>query len=50
MDSPPLDDETVSGTESEAEEQLVAPAAQSARQGQNALFMNLLVLILASNS
>lgn len=37
-----LEEELVSGSESENEEQILSPTARSARQEQNAFFKNLL--------
>lgn len=44
-----LEDEPVSGSESETEEQISSPTAQSARQEQNVFFKNLLALASLSN-
>ncbi|KUL90852.1 hypothetical protein ZTR_00903 [Talaromyces verruculosus] len=42
LETPTLEEEPVSGSESETEEQILSPTAQSARQEQNAFFKNLL--------
>lgn len=39
-----LEEEPVSGSESETEEQILSPTTQSARQEQNAFFKNLFAL------
>jgi endoribonuclease Dicer len=44
LETPTLEEEPVSGSESETEEQILSPTAQSARQEQNAFFKNLLAL------
>jgi NADH dehydrogenase FAD-containing subunit len=39
-----LEDDPVSGSESETEDQIIPPTAQSARQEQNVFFKNLLAM------